>query len=393
MNSKQLLILIVVGVVLGGAGLYVRKSQDSAFKASTTRMGDRVLGDFDLTTVAGLRISSGSNSPVEILKKDNDWIVPARGGYSANFQSVGEFVRKLWELKVTAPKNISPSRLPILQLTKETGTTVELLDNAGKPIKSVILGIKHTKEGGDSSPFGGGGGFPDGRYVKSGDAVALVNDPLSNADSKASEWINKDFFKVEKAKSVSVKHLVDTNSFTLSRDSDVGEWKLEGATAEEKIDSGKTSGFSSILSYPSFNDLILDKKPEELGLDKPTVATVTTTEGFKYIVNIGKADGENYPLTLTVTGDFKREREPGKEEKPEDKEKLDKEFKEKLTKLDEKLKSEQALGKWTYQVSKWTVDQLLKNRHELFADKKTEEANDAPKPGGSPLNLPFPTNK
>ncbi len=393
MNSKQLLILIVIGVVLGGAGLLVRRSQDSDFKASTTRMGDRVLGDFDLTAVAGLRISSGSNSPVEILKKDNDWIVPARGGYSANFQSVGEFARKLWELKVTAPKNISQSRLPILQLTKETGTTVELLDSAGKPIKSVILGIKHTKEGGDSSPFGGGGGFPDGRYIKAGDAVALVNDPLSNADSKASEWINKDFFKVEKAKSVSVKHLVDTNSFSLTRDSDVGEWKLEGARAEEKIDSGKSSGFSSVLSYPSFNDLILDKKPEELGLHKPTVATVTTTEGFKYTVNIGTADGENYPLTLAVTGDFKREREPGKEEKPEDKEKLDKEFKEKLTKLDEKLKSEQALGKWTYQVSKWTVDQLLKNRHELFADKKTEEPGDTPRPGGSPLNLPFPNDK
>ena len=216
----------------------------------------------------------------------------------------------------------------------------------------------------------------------------MINDPLSNADAKASEWISKDFFKVEKPKAVSVRHGVETNSFALSREGDAGEWKLDGAAPEEKLDSGKTSGFSSILSYPSFNDLILDKKPEEIGLDKPTTATVVTTEGFRYTLQIGKADGENYPMTIAVAGEFKREREPGKDEKPEDKEKLDKEFKEKLSKLDEKLKSEQALGKWTYQVSKWTVDQLLKTRRELLVEKK----DDSPKaegPAGAP-SLPLP---
>jgi hypothetical protein len=354
-------------------------------------MGDRVLGTFDLNAVTGIRITSASNAPVEILKKDNDWIVPARGGYPANFQSVGEFVKKLWELKVTAPKDIGPSRLPILQLTKETGTLVELLDSSSKPIKSLILGIKHTKEGGDNSPFGGGS-FPDGRYLKAGDSVVLVNDPLSNADSKASEWISKDFFKVEKPKAVSVKHLVETNSYTLTRESDAGEWKLDGAKPEEKIDTTKVAGFSSILSYPSFNDVLLDKKPEETGLDKPTIATVATSEGFKYTIQIGKPEGENYPFNVAVAAEFKRDREPGKDEKPEDKEKLDKEFKEKLAKLDEKLKSEQALAKWTYQVSKWTVDQLLKTRHDLMIDTKADAAKDGSKTEIIPTNLPFPND-
>lgn len=389
MNSKQLAILITLGAILGGAGLYVRKSQDAAYSSSTARMGDRVLGNFDLNTVTGLRITSATNPPVEILKKDNDWVVPARGNYPANFQSVGEFVKKLWELKVTAPKDVGPSRLPILQLTKETGTLVELLDASGKPVKSLILGLKHTKEGNDNSPFGGGS-FPDGRYLKAGDSVVLVNDPLSNADSKASEWISKDFFKVEKPKAVQVKHLVETDSFTLTRESDAGEWKLEGAKPDEKLDTAKVAGFSSILSYPSFNDVILDKKPEETGLDKPTVATVTTSEGFTYTLQIGKADGENYAFTVAVAADFKREREAGKDEKPEDKEKLDKEFKEKLAKLDERLKSEQALGKWTYQVTKWTVDQLLKHRHDLLVDTKADAAKEGAKSEVIPATLPFP---
>jgi hypothetical protein len=61
---------------------------------------------------------------------------------------------------------------------------------------------------------------------------------------------------------------------------------------------------------------------------------------------------------------------------------LDKEFKEKLTKREEQLKAEQALGKWTFTVSKWTVDPILKKRSELLADKK---------PANSTTNSPAAT--
>ena len=67
-------------------------------------------------------------------------------------------------------------------------------------------------------------------------------------------------------------------------------------------------------------------------------------------------------------------------ETKEVKEKLDKEFKEKTEKLQEKLKTEQAYAKWTYVVSKWTVDNLLKERKDLLAEKKEEPKKDETKP-------------
>ena len=79
---------------------------------------------------------------------------------------------------------------------------------------------------------------------------------------------------------------------------------------------------------------------------------------------------------------------PGKDEKPEDKEKLDKEFKEKLAKLEQKLKTEQGYAKWTYIVSKWTIEPILKNRSDLFADKKAEGAPGGE--GGLPPGLNIP---
>ena len=67
-------------------------------------------------------------------------------------------------------------------------------------------------------------------------------------------------------------------------------------------------------------------------------------------------------------------------------------LKEALAKKEAKLKSEQALSKWTYTVSKWTLDALLKNRGDLLPDKKAPEgapgaANPA-LPAIPGLNLP-----
>src|SRR5439155_21869465 len=78
---------------------------------------------------------------------------------------------------------------------------------------------------------------------------------------------------------------------------------------------------------------------------------------------------------------------PGKDEKPEDKEKLDKEFKDRLAKLEEKLKQEKGFEQWTYLVSKWTVDPLLKERKDLLAEKKEEPKKDE-KPAAASATTP-----
>ncbi len=391
MNSKQLLLLILLGLILGSAGLMVRRSQQSQYSSSSGTMGGTLLGTFDVNSVAGLRITAGTNAPMEVLKRENDWIVPGRGGYPANFPTIGEFLKKLAELKVASPVRVGPSRLPMLELTKETATTLELLDTTGKPLKTLLLGRKHAKEGGESSqnsPFGGGG-FPTGRYVKVGEAVALVADPISTADSLPADWIDKDFFKIEKPKSVVVQGRSPTNSYSLMRENEFGEWKLANAKADEKVDVSKLSVYSSLLSSPTFNDVVADPKPAELGLDRPTVATIGTTEGFTYTLKLGKPQADDaLPLEVSVQGEFNATRTPGKDEKPEDKDKLDKEFQAKLEKLKEKLKAEQAYGKWTFLVSKWTVDSLLKDRTGFLADKKPEGQPSDPSPLGIPSLLP-----
>src|SRR5213075_2206811 len=116
-------------------------------------------------------------------------------------------------------------------------------------------------------------GFPDGRYVKVGtdsENVSVISDALANIEPRPEQWLNKDFFKVEKAKSVAVNFPNATNSWKLTRESETGEWKLADAKPTEQLDSSKASGVANPLSSPSFADVATKTKPEELGLDKPT---------------------------------------------------------------------------------------------------------------------------
>src|SRR5205823_6625527 len=164
------------------------------------------------------------------------------------------------------------------------------------------------------------------------------------------------------------------NSWKLTRETENGPLTLADAKPGEQLDAGKSAPAGNALSFPSFTDVVSpEAKPEETGMNSPVVAKLETFDGFSYTVKTaGKTNEENYYLNMNVSADLPKERTPGKDEKPEDKEKLDKEFKEKMSKLEEKLKQEKTFEKWTYLVSKWTVDPLLKERKDLLAEKKEE---------------------
>jgi hypothetical protein len=391
MNRKQLTLLIVLGVVIGGLGYWAYNKRQASYETGTaSEDGQKLLKGIPpaaINDVAHLSIKTGSNE-VNLVRASEGWTVKERGGYPANFGTISDTVKKFWDLKITRAVEVGPSRLPMLKLTKAEGTIVDMQDDKGKSIAMITLGTQTSKEGREDSQFGGGGSFPNGRYVMRGDdvkTVALVSDPL-NVDAKAEDWLNKDWFKVEKPKSVSVTTTNATNNWKLVRESETGDWKLADAKAGENIDSGKASGLNYLLSSPSFNDVIVDPKPEQTGLSTPTTAEITTFDGFTYTVKLGKMAGaeENYAMQVSVVGNFAKERTPGKDEKPEDKEKLDKAFADAKKKHEDKLKAEKAFEKWTYSVAKWTVDNLVKERKDFLAEKKDETKADEPKPGDLP---------
>jgi hypothetical protein len=390
MNRKQLIILLVLVVALGIAGKVLYQRNQSSWQGGG-RQGAalKLMGDLPVNDVAAIVIKGGTNQ-LDLVRKDNLWRVKERNDYPADFSAISGFLLKAVDLKAAQTEEIGASQLGRYKLlppgpATNTAVLVELRDQSGKVIKSLLLGKTHMRKSeGRPSPMGEMGdneGWPDGRYVMvgtGGKTVAVVSDPLSNLEAKPEAWLNKDFFKVEKIRSVAVAFPVATNSWKVTRDTETGtDWKLADAKPEEKLDSAKTSSFSYALSSPSFTDVLpADTKPEQTGLDKPTVITLDTFDNFTYTIKVGQKTNDNLPMVVAITAQIPKERTAGKDEKAEDKARLDKEFKDKQKKLEDKLSQEQAYEKWVYLVSNWTVDSLLKDRAQLLVEKKEEPKKD-----------------
>ena len=369
MNSKQFKLLIGAFFIICGLGVVLLTRDRGSWQEAGREMGAKVFPAFPLNDVAALTIQGPTNT-LNLAKSGDVWAVPDRGGYPANFDTISDLLRKVWDLKVLRPLKVGPSQLGSLELTEpgkgaNSGTRLVFKDQAGKDLHTLLLGKQHVSESGQSSPFGGGS-FPTGRYVLAdgrADSVALVQEPFSSVATEASAWLQRDFFKVEKIKSIAV---TTTNSWKVSRETETGEWRLAEAQEGETLDAAKTGSFNYALSSPSFED-VMSTSLADSGVASPQRIVIETFDGFTYTIDAGKPDGqESYLLKVQVAANLAAERTPGADETPEDKERLDKEFAERQATLNDKLAKEQAFGKLTYQVSNWTLNSVLKDRSELL---------------------------
>jgi hypothetical protein len=403
MNLKQLAILIVAVVIIGGAGLLLHNHQKSSWSGGGAEVGKKLLGDdFPVNDVASISVHHGTNE-LNLVRKDDLWRVRERADYSANFSQIRELLKKVRDLKIVQAEAIGPSQLGRMGLAQGRGSNsavvVEFEDQSNKPVRTLLLGKMHLKKSPQPSQMEGADVFPDGRYVQVGTnspEVALISDPLENLDANPDQWLNKDFVRVEKPKSIEVDFPVATNSWKLTRETETGDWKLANTNAGEGLDSSKVSGVTSPFSSPTFTSVIPGAKLEETGTNKPTVVKIDTFDGLDYTMNVGAKTNDDYFVTLSVTSKPASQRVPGKDEKPEDKARLDKEFADAQQKTADKLKQEQSYQQWTYLVPGWNVDPVLKQRSELLAEKKTEPANGSSDKGETmemPPLKPLTTNE
>src|SRR5437667_3378762 len=231
MNRKQFILLLVLLVVLGVAGLLIYRHSQNSWQTVNQNMGQKLLGDLPVNDIAHIAIKQGTNE-LNLVKKDDFWRVRERNNYPANYSEISGFLLKVRDLKVVQSEKVGPSQLARLALTTGSGTNaatvVEFKDQSDKTLKSLLLGKKHMRKSDRPSPMGDMGeeGYPDGRYVKAGsdsDSVAVISDSLANIEPKPDQWLNKDFFKIEKPRSVAVEFPAATNSWKLTRDTETAE--------------------------------------------------------------------------------------------------------------------------------------------------------------------------
>lgn len=387
MNRQQLRTILFVGVILGILGLFVYQRDRTSWRSTARENGIKVLPELPINGVSQVTIQQ-TGGELALMKKNDLWTVRERFDYPADFGKVRDLLRKFWDMKAVQTLKVGPSQFARLQLvapgkdaSPNAGTLLTFSDPTGKVLQSLILGKTHVKGMEDAAM---GSPMPEGRYILSqqnADRVMLVKDALSDVNIQPENWLDHEFIKIEKAKSVSVAAPA-AKEWKLSRDSEAFPPKLDGAGKAEALDSMKMMGVLNAFVNANFTDVLpIENQAAKAAFAKPVVVRYETFEGFVYILKLAKKGNEDaYLLQVTTEAVLVTQRTPGKDEKPDDVSRLDREFKEQAQKLEAKLKREQGYSKWIYVINKFTADAVLKDRKDLLQSKEVPAKLPARKP-------------
>jgi len=383
MGRKFLALSVFILLLLCGVAGWIYNGGVSAWKKADTRTGTQVLPGLVMANVASVRINGGKESTTLELK-GKLWTVHERDGYPADVAKIGPLLVKLADLKVIQTDTITDALAPRLKLAPpgqaDGGIALDLADAGAKPLGSLVLGKTIDR---DSEIPGATKKIPYGRYLikREQPTVSIaINDPLNEVDTSPRAWLDKTFIKPERIKTLTLTS-GGKPRFTLSRGEEAAmAWTLKDAAKGEDLDTGRAQDVASALAGLTMVDVLTAPKPDELGLTDGDVITAETFDGLTYTLTVGKKDGDNRTLALSVTGKAERARvrTPGKDEKAEDKVKLDREFKEQLAAFDQRVQRELAMDKKVFLVADAGVQPLLMERGKLMKQKESSAAPSVP---------------
>ncbi len=355
MNARFLGVLLILLLALGGGALLVREQQASRPSTGKGTLGQPLLKDLQAAQVASIVIRE-PKAALTIAKKDEGWTIAERGGFPADLDKVRDFVVKAIALKVGQSEPIGEQDRARL-LLDAGGTAIEFLGAEGKPLAKLTAGKKYFKTEPENPEKANG----DGRYVAlPGDEkrVVVVSDPLMQASTRSADWISKAGFAAEKVKVMEVR-FADGTGWKIERSGDNADWKLAGARGDEKLEITSANSASYSLSLIELADVApANLKPEDTGLDKPTLVAATTLEGLSYAMKVGKLSGANYYASVAIAGTPKAE---------------GKDAEERLKKINERLPREKSLASYVILIPKSKLDDILKKRSELLVKKEEKK--------------------
>jgi len=377
MNRKQFILLLAVLGVLGAIGLGLVWQDLAVYRASGAKIGAKLLPKLKIADVAQVRLQDAKHE-VTLVRKEKSWVVQERGGYPASFQEISDLLIKLVELKVTQSEHVGASLWPRVELADPgkgdgVGTAIEFKDAAGKPLARLVLGKKVLKKDPMNPLPAAKDGVPAGRYVRvdgAGDIIVVVSDPLEKAVAEPGRWLNREFFKAERIRTLAVGQGGGAPRWMIARAEEWGQWKF--ASGGGDLNPSAAVSATNKLSALTFKDVAVD--PKALAAGKPVFVVATTFDGLSYAIRLASvAKGDDYLLGFTVTGVLPKQRAVEKGEKPEEKERRDKEFAEARKRMAERIAAEKALAKWTYVIAGSEVEPLLKSRDDMLAPKRGEK--------------------
>lgn len=282
MKNKNLIILIVAGVVLAALAWMTSREEQPA---GTNRIGKTLLPDLAVNDIDELIITSGLQT-ARVSRVDGTWVLPSRYQYPANFENVRRLMLNLAELKIGQAFHASDRQRDQMALTPAKATTIQL-KSKGNTVAELKLGVNREATQADAMPLGMAGAMTDGRYLAiANDPMAyLVADSLHDAQADIKRWLNTTILDVSAnaVKSITLSN-PDDGTFSLVKNADN---KLEFAEGDETFDESKAYALTGALSYLTLQDVAdPNASDEDLGIDGRYSFSVSTTNHIVYTVTV-----------------------------------------------------------------------------------------------------------
>ena len=345
MSARFTLILVVMLGILGGGALLYQYQERMRRPDNIATLGRTLFKDLKAADVTAIRIVE-PKSTLTVQQKNDRWVIAERGDFPADVAKVREFMLQALSLKVGQSEPIGDKDRARLNLD-ESGTQVEFAGADGKPLSKLIVGKKYFKREVDNPEKA----RADGRFVAlpgEPKVVYIVSDPLAQATTRSSEWIDKSSFQVEKVKTLEVRY-PEGGGYRIERNGDNADWRLVGAKPDEKLDVTRANAASYSLGLLELADVA----PKGTALEQPVTIQATTLDGLAYTIRVGKLQGDNYPVSFSSSGT------PRKDDKDA----------ERLKKLEERLPREKLLSDYVLLIPKSKLEDTLKKRPELLEKK------------------------
>lgn len=404
--KKLLLLLAVLGGLVGFA-MYYQNEQNATLNTAATRgvkLREYLLPDLRIEALRKFILKDEKNSVTISVSDDlKTAVVAERAGYPASMDKLSTVMSDLREQKISSKVQIGKNAWAKNNLkapgdgTEGIGTQLEIKDGADKALATLVLGSNTDISGiPNQNPMMGGASQRLVRTVEDGETIWQVSNTFFDLEAKPENWVDKTFIDVQKIKQIDVTAPKADDSWSIKREKDTDtDFTLITNLKTESLDNSKITA-STLLSTPSFNDVSPKDKAAEL-LKDATKAKITTFDGYTYDVvtaKVSKDGADKFYLTVSVSAEIPKARTPVKDEKEEDKKKADEAFAADKKAREDKLAKEQKFAGWVYEVSEYTVNNLLKKRSEIVK-LDVPKATDAPKPATpatSSAPAPAPTS-
>lgn len=308
MKRRTFLFLVAAAAVAAVLAWSLQRTENLNWQQGAVPEGARILGDFPVNDVAAV-IVSGPDGTVTLRRGESGWGVGERSGYPADFGRVSAILLDLSELRALQSLPVAEADRGALSLRirgdgiprKETGTLVELKNATGKVLAALVLGKMHLTTPQGIRPEIGGSATA--RYVMPpgpGGRAYLVSETFSDLPDAPSAWIDRSFVRPGLPRRIEVRS--KDARWVLTREAAGAPWRMDTLRKGQSLDASKAMSVDPMFTGMALADVPVGPEDPRVRLlaDNPVTVTADTFDGLRYVLTIGRGDGDTLPVTVAA---------------------------------------------------------------------------------------------